>query len=278
MNAVGRGKTLEPPSPVPSEIQDVINSGDQIDLLRLKLGELQTALQSAFEKGDLTGAIRIRQQIASVEAEIRKLEEAANEAVPTMGRFREALSSIGSFLGKYAGTAEKVFSAFGKVLAFPFARAAKDIGGYAKSLGDVGNKFKRILGYRIIRSLIKEIEQAFGEGIKNLYGWSKAMGGATISGKNFARRWMASQLLRFTSRTLSALWWLPSSAHSPPLLTTSLIKSLRLSMLSISLWLCLAALPVGTRRFEKQPSLRMQPEGLAGRQRKLCDISLRLMN
>lgn len=187
MNAVGRGKTLEPPSPVPSEIQDVINSGDQIDLLRLKLGELQTALQSAFEKGDLTGAIRIRQQIASVEAEIRKLEEAANEVVPTMGRFREALSSIGSFFGKYAGTAEKVFSAFGKVLAFPFARAAKDIGGYAKSIWGVVSGFKRIVGYRLIRSIIREVTQAFSEGIKNLYGWSKAMGGATISGKNFAQ-------------------------------------------------------------------------------------------
>lgn len=187
MNAAGRGKTLEPPSPVPSEIQDVINSGDQIDLLRLKLGELQTALQSAFEKGDLTGAIRIRQQIASVEAEIRKLEEAANEVVPTMGRFREALSSIGSFLGKYAGTAEKVFSAFGKVLAFPFTRAAKDIGGYAKSIWGVVSGFKRIVGYRLIRSIIREITQAFSEGIKNLYGWSKAMGGATISGKNFAQ-------------------------------------------------------------------------------------------
>lgn len=187
MNAVGRGKTLEPPSPVPSEIQDVINSGDQIDLLRLKLGELQTALQSAFEKGDLTGAIRIRQQIASVEAEIRKLEEAANEVVPTMGRFREALSSIGSFLGKYAGTAEKVFSAFGKVLAFPFTRAAKDIGGYAKSIWGVVSGFKRIVGYRLIRSIIREVTQAFSEGIKNLYGWSKAMGGATISGKNFAQ-------------------------------------------------------------------------------------------
>lgn len=187
MNAVGRGKTLEPPSPVPSEIQDVINSGDQIDLLRLKLGELQTALQSAFEKGDLTGAIRIRQQIASVEAEIRKLEEAANEVVPTMGRFREALSSIGSFLGKYAGTAKKVFSSFGKVLAFPFSRAAKDIGGYAKSIWGVVGGFKRIVGYRLIRSIIREITQGFSEGIKNLYGWSKAMGGATISGKNFAQ-------------------------------------------------------------------------------------------
>lgn len=44
----------------------------------------------------------------------------------------------------------------------------------------------RIAFYRAIRSAIKAVTKAFSDGIKNLYGWSKAVGGATIAGQTFA--------------------------------------------------------------------------------------------
>lgn len=98
-----------------------------------------------------------------------------------------ALSRIGAALRGFASAGARGVSGAFKILSFPFKGIAKDTGNFAKSLFGVVNGFKRILGYRIIRSIIKEVEQAIGEGIKNLYGWSKAMGGATISGKNFAQ-------------------------------------------------------------------------------------------
>lgn len=45
----------------------------------------------------------------------------------------------------------------------------------------------RIAFYRAIRSAIRAVTKAFSEGIKDLYGWSKAAGGATIAGKTFAQ-------------------------------------------------------------------------------------------
>lgn len=45
----------------------------------------------------------------------------------------------------------------------------------------------RIAFYRAIRAAIRAVTQAFSEGTKNLYGWSKAAGGATIAGRTFAQ-------------------------------------------------------------------------------------------
>lgn len=44
-------------------------------------------------------------------------------------------------------------------------------------LGQIVEDFKRIVKYRIIRSIIKQITQAFVEGTKNVYFYSKAIGG-----------------------------------------------------------------------------------------------------
>ena len=58
----------------------------------------------------------------------------------------------------------------------PFVAATQKVTGFAKGISDVLSGFKRIVGYRIIRSIIKEITQGFSEGIKNLYGWSSLVG------------------------------------------------------------------------------------------------------
>lgn len=188
MNAVGKGKSLAPPVPVSEELQDIVRTGNQVDLLKLKLMELQDQLEQAFNKGDLSGAIRIQQQINNVTKEIEKLEAEAKKAANGSAEKFEGLRSTLSTIANTAKTAGKTIAiAVGKGLAFPFTSAAKSIGGFAKSIGGVVGGFKRILGYRLIRTLIKEVGQAFGEGIKNLYGWSKAFGGATVAGRTFAQ-------------------------------------------------------------------------------------------
>lgn len=58
------------------------------------------------------------------------------------------------------------------------AAKSNSVGGLASKLGAVASAFKRILFYRMIRTIIKEITQAVKEGVNNLYQWSKAMGGA----------------------------------------------------------------------------------------------------
>lgn len=146
--------------------------------------------------------------LSGIEFEVKGSSDAAsdsiNKLIGNLNSLKSALKSASNVslltntLSKMRGDVERFGAAIkgvaktsakwiGKGLAFPFTSAAKSIGGFAKSIGGVVGGFKRILGYRLIRTLIKEVGQAFGEGIKNLYGWSKAMGGATISGKNFAQ-------------------------------------------------------------------------------------------
>lgn len=56
-------------------------------------------------------------------------------------------------------------------------RAVSPVAEFAKKLGSVGAAFKRIVFYRMIRSVIREITEGFSEGIKNLYGWSQMADG-----------------------------------------------------------------------------------------------------
>lgn len=172
---------LEPPVPVDENIRNIIETGDQVDLLKLKLVELQAAMNAAFEKGDVSGAIRIRQQIASVEAEIERLTSAADGTVSPMDRLRAGLSAIGSVLARTKPLLVGVASMFGKLALVPFRQVGADVGRFSKGIGGVLAGFKRIVGYRLIRSVIREITQGFTEGVKDVYQWSKLVGGPVNS-------------------------------------------------------------------------------------------------
>lgn len=74
------------------------------------------------------------------------------------------------------------------IVSAPFKKSWESVTKYAKSIGGVVSGFKRILGYRLIRTVIKEIGQAFSDGLKNVYGWSKAFGGpVNRAGMTFAQ-------------------------------------------------------------------------------------------
>ena len=158
----------------------------------VKLSEDPSQLLDLAQALQVIGSVDLSNLVAASDA-LRSFSDAMRAVNSGSSRSGEteaqatAWSKLGDALRGVANIGAKGASGIFKLLSFPFKGAVKNVGAFAKSLGDVGNKFKRILGYRIIRSIIKEIEQAFGEGIKNLYGWSKAMGGATISGKNFAQ-------------------------------------------------------------------------------------------
>lgn len=155
-----------------------------------KLSENPENLRQLAEALEIVGSVDLT-NLAAASDSLKAFSDAMtaiNSGSPQQAQqHATALSRIGAALRGFASAGVRGVSGAFKVLSFPFKGIAKDTGNFAKSLFGVVNGFKRILGYRIIRSIIKEVEQAIGEGIKNLYGWSKAMGGATISGKNFAQ-------------------------------------------------------------------------------------------
>ena len=68
-----------------------------------------------------------------------------------------------------------------KLLKSAVSKATSPIANFAKKLGAVGAAFKRILFYRVIRSVIREIGDAFKYGVNNLYAWSQLFDGRFAS-------------------------------------------------------------------------------------------------
>ena len=150
MNAVRRGGNItpkEPPTPVPAELQEMISSASAIDVLRAKLESLRTAMQEAFSAGDTDKAFALRGQILQTEAALSKAEQAAKGAADGVKELSKA--------------AKKSQSPLGNLIA----------------------SLKRIAFYRIIRSIIKSVTQAFSEGLKNAYAFSSAI---TSEGHRFS--------------------------------------------------------------------------------------------
>lgn len=140
-------KTEKAANPLPGEIQEMISSASKADVLEAKLEELHDALQNAFDTGNLDKAYHLRGQILQVEDAIKKASTAAKTAGQS---FRE--------MGKGASKAKS-------------------------PLENIIASFKRIVFYRVIRSIIKEITQALQEGLKNAYAFSQGIEG---SGHRFA--------------------------------------------------------------------------------------------
>ena len=82
-----------------------------------------------------------------------------------------AIEQVGS------SAVSRASSAIGSFVKQMGQSAVNKVTSFAKSISNVVNAFKRIMFYRMVRTLIKEIGQAFGEGIKNLYQWSKLLNG-----------------------------------------------------------------------------------------------------
>lgn len=128
-------------TPISVEMQGVIESATQIDVLEAKLESLRIAMQNAFDAGNMDKAYSIRGQIIQTEAALERATAAAE---------------------KNARATEEV----GKAA----AKASK--GGLANFIASL----KRIAFYRLLRTIIKEITQAIKEGLENVYAWSKAGG------------------------------------------------------------------------------------------------------
>lgn len=98
-----------------------------------------------------------------------------------------AAEGVGSFaLGIGGGLLSALKSAASRFLAFnanlakiPFKSASDGAKKLSSKINTVASSFKRILFYRVIRTVIKEIGQALKEGTENAYWYSKNIGEST---------------------------------------------------------------------------------------------------
>lgn len=127
-------------------------------------------------------------EIKNVTSAVRSLGRALEKVLPDMHIFRDLLSGksvniTNSTTNQYAQSINNVQQAARKA-----SSAAKDVAKGIKETGEAAKKsdgpmsnfvasLKRIAFYRIIRTVIKEITQAFKEGLENAYEWSKTVGG-----------------------------------------------------------------------------------------------------
>lgn len=138
--------------------------------------------------------------VSETTSETEALQEAVEEASRSTGSLGSALkgvfrwagahawsglkksvSAYGSVLKSAASSAVKLGTAIGKAglrtMTAPFRSAANAVKNFGEKLKNVISSFKRIVFYRAIRTIIKNISEAFREGTSNLYQWSKAFGG-----------------------------------------------------------------------------------------------------
>ena len=110
-----------------------------------------------------------------------RLNESAGRLVRSHSRLRQILSGIGETAKRagrgFAEMAKSAARVSGSALIQPLKNLGSSISSVHGKIGQLGAAFKRILMYRAIRTIIKEIGEAFKEGINNLYGWSNALGG-----------------------------------------------------------------------------------------------------
>lgn len=141
------GNTGEQKSPVSGFDREIIETATQVDVLRNKLYGLHDALQEAFESGNGDKAYEIRGKIIQTEKAIEKAEKSADKTKKSVSGLAKALK-----------------------------KAKMPLENFIASL-------KRIAFYRFIRSFIKDITQAFSEGLQNAYAFSS---GITTEGHRFA--------------------------------------------------------------------------------------------
>lgn len=113
----------------------------KVDVLQTKLTSLRAAMEEAISGGDTSRALEYRLQIIRTEEALEKMSHAAKKA----------------------------------------ASSTKEVGDAAKStkrpLATFIASLKRIAYYRVVRSIIKTIGQAFAEGMKNAYLFSQGVVG-----------------------------------------------------------------------------------------------------
>lgn len=113
------------------------------------------------------------------------------------------IAVTGNGIEELVASLKDLSAALGRIKA-PAAKATKEVSKTGKTahlaanqIGKVSSAFKRIVGYRIVRTVIKNIGKAFSEGAENAYFFSKSVGGdlaASLDGMSTASFKMTNQM------------------------------------------------------------------------------------
>lgn len=129
-------------------------------------------LANMRETFDMSGMDEAKEKLKALGSAISNVFHRASTDSKKAESMNKALRSVKNNAHKATGG----LAAFAKkALLFLPRKAINSAKEFATKLGDVVRSFKRIVGYRIIRSIIREITQGFQEGIQHIYQWSKAM-------------------------------------------------------------------------------------------------------
>lgn len=101
--------------------------------------------------------------VEEVAQQTKRVGDASEEATEKVHRLSAALKGLGKSLNP--------------TLHNPFEGFLDPIKRFGEKLSEINKAFGRIIFYRAIRSIIKEIADGFRTGVNNLYQWDKALGG-----------------------------------------------------------------------------------------------------
>ena len=125
--------------------------------LSTKLGEVQSRATAAFSAFRGSGN------------PLNGLQKSIDDISSRLGQLQQQLNSTTSSLGNVSYSSTKTSSGFFGI----FKSSHKASGGISKFVKSIG----RIALYRMLRTALKEVAKAFGEGLRNAYAFSKANGG-----------------------------------------------------------------------------------------------------
>lgn len=144
------------------------------------LGTQEPAGKTPVDSGVKEEIEKTGEKFDEATPKIKKYRDSVDETVPSHRRLSAVLSALRPRIDGVANVVGKLGkrlgSGVGKTLARPFIQMGNSVKNAVSKIGQLESSFKRILFYRAIRSIIKEIGQAFKEGTDNLYYYSQAVG------------------------------------------------------------------------------------------------------
>lgn len=155
-----------------------------------RFGEIVSSVFGRL-RSSASGAAEATKEVANAAGKAGGLSELAQvgrNLAGVLGDIAKAAGKASLSLLKLGGKAlGSILKIGGKAIAAPFISARNAIGGVASKIKTIFSSIGRIAFYRLIRAGIKLVTEAFTEGIKAAYRWSKVVGGpVSASGMSFA--------------------------------------------------------------------------------------------
>lgn len=146
---------------------------DRVDSSGAKYSATIRKLTMQMEAGKISEAAWL-EELKRLNAELDNASPKVDDAKDSFERYRKSAANVVNALDKVGRSVIKTTANIGLM---PFKKVGKDILSTTRRLNNFLSSIKRVALYRAIRTILKEITQAFQEGTQNLYQYSKAING-----------------------------------------------------------------------------------------------------